>query len=80
MFNDPTYDLDDYNQEISFIYDNMRVPLFHGRKIDWNAAYDPSEKMYRLKRILEKLIFKTLNFYDNDMIYYAIKEEDLSAR
>jgi len=29
---------------------------------------------------MEKLIFITLNFYDNKMMNQAIKEDDLSAR
>lgn len=80
LLKDDKYKMERYYPEVQFIYDNMRVPIFHGKGIDWNAAFNPFEKVYKLERLLEKLIFKTLSFYDNDMIHYRIKDDDLSKR
>jgi hypothetical protein len=55
--------------EIAFLYDKMRVPIFHGRKINWSADFNPVKKVYRLKRLMEKLIYKTLDFYDNNKAF-----------
>jgi len=77
MLKDAKYQMQQYFPEVEIMYDNVRVPLFHGRRVDWTANFD---KVYKLKRLMEKIIFKTLDFYDNDMIYYAIKEDDLSKR
>lgn len=74
------YDLGTYVEEFRFIYDNMRVPIFHGKGIDWNLDYKPVEKVFRTKRLLEKILFKALGFYENDMIHRSIKADDLSAR
>lgn len=77
MLRSPNYQMQQYSSEVATMYDEMRVPFFHGRGIDWATK---SEKVPRLKRLMEKLIFKTLHFYDNDLIHYAIKENDLSKR
>lgn len=77
MLRAPKYQMQQYYSEVAVMYEEMRVPLFHGRRIDWATH---SEKVYRLKRLMEKLIFKTLNFYDDKSVYYAIKEDDLSKR
>ena len=77
MLKDTTYQMQQYSSEIAAMYDEIRVPLFHGRRIDWAAN---SLKVYRLKRLMEKIILKTLNFYDNNTVYYAIREDDLAKR
>jgi hypothetical protein len=71
------YQMQQYSSEIRTMYDEMRVPFFHGQVIDW-AIY--SGKIPRLERVLEKLIFKTLDFYENKPINNVIKDDDLSAR
>jgi hypothetical protein len=75
MLNHTSYQMSQYSDEIESMYNNIRVPLFHGRQIDWKAHQN---KVFRLKRVMEKLILKTLGFYDNDFVHYSIKDEDLS--
>ena len=77
MLRSTSYQMQQYSSEVATMYDEIRVPFFHGRRIDWAAK---SEKVPRLKRLMEKLIFKTLNFYENNLIHYAIREDDLSRR
>lgn len=78
VLNEPTYQLGKYSSEVATIYDQMRVPLVHGQRIDWMS--NSFENIYRLRRLLEKVLFKTIGFYDNKMVHPAIKEDDLSAR
>jgi len=80
MLRNPAYHMEQYSEEVASVYEKMRVPLFHGREIDWISDTTLFEKAHRVERLLEKLILKTLAFYDNNMIYHAIKEDDLSAR
>jgi hypothetical protein len=77
MLRGRNYQMQQYSSEVAYMYDHMRVPFFHGGHIDWNAN---GEKVYRLKRLMEKMILKTLNFYDNNMVHDAIKDNDLSKR
>ena len=77
MLADPKYQMQQYGPDVERMYEKIRVRLFHGGSVDWTTyAHDA----FRLKRLMEKVIFKTLNFYDNDLIHYAIKEDDLLAR
>ena len=69
------YQMQMYTPEISAIYDEIRVPFVHGRNVDWSSNFD---KVFHLRRIMEKIILKTLNFYDRDEVNYAIKDADLS--
>jgi len=77
MLADPKYQMQQYGPDVERMYEKIRVRLFHGGSVDWTTyAYD----VFRLKRLMEKVIFKTFNFYDNDLIHYAIKKDDLLAR
>lgn len=77
MLKSPEYQMDQYIDDVKRMYDDIRVRLFHGGSVDWRKHFSD---VLKLKRLMEKVIFKTLNFYDNDLIYHAIKEDDLLAR
>lgn len=74
MLQDSKYQMQQYVAEIARMYDNVRVPFFHGRSVDWASNYDT---VFRLERLMEKIIFKTLNFF-NDDVNLAIRDADLS--
>jgi hypothetical protein len=77
MLTSDSYRMREYVTEVHDIYDNIRNPLLHGRIVDWRAN---TQRVFKLQRLMEKILFKTLNFYDNDLIHYSIKDADLSAR
>jgi hypothetical protein len=70
-----SYQMSQYIGEVDAIYTNIRVPIIHGRDVDWKVNLN---SVFRLRRVMEKLILKTLGFYDNDFIHYSIKDVDLS--
>jgi hypothetical protein len=74
MLQDSKYQMQQYAAEIASMYDNVRVPFFHGRSIDWASNYDT---VFRLRRLMEKIILKTLDFF-NDDVNFAIRDVDLS--
>jgi hypothetical protein len=77
MFNDKKYNLGEYYEFINGVYDDIRNPLFHGETIEW---IDKTATVFNLERLMEKIILKSLNFYDNDFVAHAIKQANLSAR
>lgn len=77
LFSDQKYHMMQYFEDVRNMYDNIRVPFFHGRIVDW-ANY--TNEVHRLRRLIQKLLFKTLNFYENEPIEPVIKDPDLSAR
>lgn len=72
------YGLAQYSNEIGSFLD-IRRALFHGRSVDI-PTHDFSIAVRKLEGLLEKVLFKFLNFYDNEMIHHSIKSEDLLAR
>lgn len=77
LLSDKTIQMQQYSSRVRDMYDEMRVPFFHARVIDW-ATY--SKELPLLERLVEKLIFKLLDFYEKMPSNSIIKDEDLSAR
>lgn len=75
MLQHAKYQMQQYTTEIADMYDNVRVPFFHGRSVDWSSNY---HTVFHLRRLMEKVIFKTFGFFDNEYVHYAIKDDDLS--
>jgi len=72
------HNLSQYSNEIGPFL-NIRRALFHGRSVDI-PPHDFSIAVRKLEGLLEKILFKFLNFYENEMIHPSIKSEDLLAR
>jgi len=79
LLNDKKINLGQYTEEVKK-YNEIRNTILHARPIDYSVKPNAIDYMSRLEKILEKIIFKMLDFYDNEMIHGAIKSEDLSVR
>lgn len=79
LLNDKKYGLDQYCGELRRL-NTIRNDILHARRVDLHSKPSPFDLEHRLKRLLQKIIFKTLDFYDNDMIYHSIKDENLDRR
>lgn len=76
---DEKYGMRQYCDEIPRL-NKMRNDILHARRINLHLKPSPFDLEHRLERLLEKIIFKTLDFYDTDMIYHSIKDENLDRR
>lgn len=73
------YGLDQYSNEVRSL-NQMRNDILHGHRLHIRSKPSPFDLEHRLKRLTEKLILKALDFYDNNMIYHSIKNENLDSR
>ncbi len=71
------YDLSQYFEDVRKIK-KIRDDIFHGRRLN-HSEVNSFENMRKLERLLEKLILKVLDVYDEDFVHSAIKRDSLLA-